>query len=274
MFRVYWENLKKMVVAPIFPLTIIIGVIIYLTGTVYTDDIGSSYSVFSIIFSEDGQKITELIEKTSYELIIGDDKSYMRMFATILTALPYISIICVRNLDNSIRFELIRSSRRKYSMGLILSILTVAGLVMTISYAIYSVILYLIMPDVIFDGQMKSMIIKKMAGIFLYGVANVYGAVGLSAFVRNKYLVACIPFMAKYLICMEIGQLSIDFALAGKYKLIQYINYIVPESVCNVFISGQETQDVVMMLGTLATLVLISYIAYRVSMEKRWDCGA
>lgn len=271
MFRIWLEYIKKMIINPIFPISVVIGTVIYMTGNIYMDDMGTGYSLFSVLFSGERVELIEMIGKTSCDVMMEEDKSYMWMFAVILTSLPYISVISAGSINSSLRFELIRCNRGAYCRGLVLAVITVAGLIMVASYAAYMAVVSVVLPEGEAGVSLTGFMLKRFAGMFVYGIESVCASLLLSAFVRNRYLVACIPFMLKYLICMEIGELTMKLGQAGEPKTAMLLTYVVPESVKNILFVEREQFN--MMSGVAAGLVVMSYAVYRISMEKRWDCG-
>ena len=98
--------------------------------------------------------------------------------------------------------------------------------------------------------------------MFIYGMTSVMLTLLISAFVRNKYLMLCIPFMLNYFWS----------GLVDKYisanKFIQYCSPLSPSMLFH--LQWNEGRKVLMFWTCFIFVILaLSYIV----MEKRCDCG-
>ena len=104
--------------------------------------------------------------------------------------------------------------------------------------------------------------------MFLYGFISTAPAVMLTSFVRNKYLVMCIPFFFKYAITQTCIKLSSDTEQSVNMQKIT--NIIAPDSVVNAFYYPEKYAILIYNLF----LVILAFTLYTVIYNRRFDSGA
>lgn len=272
-----------------FVIAFIMAVFLMLSGYIYTDDINEkAYSVISLMTMKNPEMIAEQAGLNWRDIYLMETPGYIWMFAPVIVTLPYIAVLCPGNSNTNIRFELFRTSKKRYILGKVISGMFVSGMIMAIAQVIYGAICFFtIGNDYISDNNMMNVytsvgitrIIYKYFGklslyflrciaAFLYGMLSSLTVIFLSAIIKNKYLVFSIPFMLNYFYVMFMSN-GIKKIIKG--SLLIKINQIFMHSrIQSVFL---YEKDVMIMIGLFIIIqFLVVYATHYLIMERRCDC--
>ena len=115
--------------------------------------------------------------------------------------------------------------------------------------------------------------LKNLAVTFLYGAFWSAPAVFLTSFIRNKYLVLCVPFFFKYAIgavCLKIQSEAVSSGQMSSEKILHLIGVIYPDSLILV---GQSMVDAKEILSFFGLTLLAFLILYLLLQMRRLDAG-
>lgn len=283
--RLIKEELKKMCSNVAFFIVIIATAVIYASGIIYTDlTTMTAYNLFSI-WMKPNYKIILANGGVSFEtLFLDGPDSYIWMFAPILVSLPFVALLCGAKKNNNIRFELMRVGKKSYILGKMVAAILAGGMAFLLGYFIYGVALYIMMPrggaaamehitwiysvtpqltELYEFGGLKLQLVLRLVGIFVFGMTTVVLPFAVSAFIRNKYLVICVPFMMNYFLTVFLEKM---YGIAPKLASI-----MLPTNPAELFRFNLERAHWILLywLGC----VIVTLILHYVLLSRRCDCG-
>ncbi|MGN0375516.1 MAG: hypothetical protein ACI4EN_08460 [Butyrivibrio sp.] len=266
--RVFNQNRIKMVSGTAFIVACITALILFLSSTVYYSlDTGRVYNIISLLFSAERKSILDGGSISASELFYRENNGYMMMFAPIVAAIPYISVSSGSNNNNNLRFEIFRSGKTSYVLGNLFSAMTVGGIIFSVTYCIYGVVLYTVIGV---GSYILKDVVLKIISMFLYGAVSVLPSYFLAVFIRNKYIVLCIPFMLNYLMILLwskiIPEIVIQNEMAGRALEVMQLS-----NIQNVWNMGSCYSAFYVAWYTL--IIIIIFIINRLYTERRCDCG-
>lgn len=277
------QELKKTVVNTGFFVCVLITLILFLLTTCYVDvNTGKSYSVIETLLFIKHQKICEDVSFASCNIIQWAVSGYFLMFIPIIAAFPFIPNFCAERNSGLIRFTIQRSGRMLYYVTKFLSALLGGGLAVLLAYMIFMLIIYLNFPSLnsyslsdemlalYKQNAMPINIIKSIFGIFIFGAMAVVPAFLISSFVKNRYLITCIPFMVVYLFSTSLTKLSYDGMEKNKPELIKIAQILKPETITKLS-HYEETVRGALIINFI--FLIVSFIAFVLIMNRRWDLG-
>lgn len=258
------QELYKIVTNYTFGIAVVGLTLIIMSGTVVTEvATATDYNFFQMVFMQ-GEKRKEMMEMyniTFERIFCTGTQGYLWMFASVFVSAPFVMMMCSAKKNSNIRFELFRSGKTEYVLGKCFASLICGGLVMSLSYALFSLGIRFVFPTgdalEIFDY------VKRFAELFLYGMTGTYITYILSGFMRNKYLVLCLPFMINYFVKT---QLSREKFMGNKIAVV-----INPVSPSYLFSTQSDLRKWILIFWAGAFIAGI--MLYRFALERRCDCG-
>ena len=112
-----------------------------------------------------------------------------------------------------------------------------------------------------YENILNLFLFKKLMSVLAWGIINTIPCIALSEFIRNKYLILCIPFVLNYFISTFLSGIL-------PYKVMKYIN---PGNYQSVFLMEKETW--IPCVGILSVIVISCIVLKKVLFERRCDCG-
>ena len=243
--------LKRICKNKIYWLAVLSALVLLLCSVIYTDPTtGETFTFLSLFYNEDMQSRLGYGSISFRNIFMGYNLyNYLWMFAPIIVGIP-----CVLN-QRTERFVLFRGSKNGYFFSKYVSNLVLGGAIMVLAQMLFMFIgmglmQYLtivkqmeITPEPLWDTYMA----QRLWDIFCDSVLQTIPGILLAEFIRNKYLILCVPFVWKYLMDMFVMS-WIPFEVQMK---------ILPE------------ENPVVFAGVLlACGILIKVVA-----ERRCDCG-
>lgn len=242
--RRVWKN-------KIYWLAVLSALVLLLCSVIYTDSsTGETFTFLSLFYNEDMQSRLGYGAVSLRGIFMGYNlNNYLWMFAPIIVGIP-----CVLN-QRTERFVLFRGSKNGYFLCKYISNLVLGGGILVLAQVLFvfvgmGLVQYLIIikkmnitPEPLWDSYMA----QHLWDIFCDGVLNTIPGILLAEFIRNKYLILCVPFVWNYLVSM--------FLLSW-----------VPLKVRQVLLPEENPIAYAMLL--LACGALIKVVA-----ERRCDCG-
>lgn len=269
-------------------------VILCFSANIYTDTIKNDrYSAFSALRAFDREFMLSDMLFCSFNVIMQAAGSWLPMFIPIISAFSFVPIMCDEYESRSVRFEIFRTSRTSYHISRFVTSFLCGGLAVTIGYAAFSGLSCILFPSINdYPQAEKEMfiellsdsfpelvstemipILKILGSMFLYGAVSALPAVTLTAVIRNKYLVLCIPFFLKYALgqlCMKLqSQTLADYTNIDE-KLLRIVAIIHPDGLAHLTQAGENTIAVLVYNG-IFVLILLS--VYLIIQTRRTDCG-
>lgn len=259
-----WQELYKIVTNYTFLISVAGLAIIILSGTIVTEaGTFKDYNVFQLAFMQE-EKRKEMIGMygLTYERIFCmGTQGYLWMFAPVFVSAPFVVLMCSAKKNSNIRFELFRSGKTEYVLGKLFASLVCGGLVMSLSYALFSVAIHFILPTGNTLGTLDY--VKRFTEMFFYGMTSTWITYILSGFMHNRYLVLCIPFMINYFVKTQLNR--------GKFMGSKIASVVNPGSPSYLFSMEGSIKKWILIFWVGAFIA--GTVVYRFALERRCDCG-
>ena len=196
----------------IYWLAILSALVLLLCSVIYTDPLsGQKYTFLSLFYVEDMQMLLQYGELSMHDILMEYGISnYLYMFCPIIVGIPCILTQKVE------RFELFRTSKNRYFLYKYVSNLVLGGCIMLTAHLLFdfvgTALAYVIaaMAETPFAqiSIWDSYLAQKLVSVFCEGMRNALPGILLAEFLRNKYLILCIPFVWNYFVTMFVGSSS------------------------------------------------------------------
>jgi len=283
--RYFRTELIKMYTNISFVIMIIFTAVIYMTNTIYIDSMSTkSYNMFQIIGMKNRKENLKAYGISFESIFLGTGSGYISMFGPVIAAVPFVMLFSNARKNTNVRFEIMRTGKKEYLIGKFLSAMVCGGSVIMLGYLLYGLVSLIVLPgakeqfeiDEVISGFMAVKSVRYLYGklgigilylvrsmeMFVYGMTSVMLTMLISAFVHNKYLVLCIPFMLNYFWSGLINK------YLSRSVLIQYCTPSYPSMIFH--LQWNEGRRVLVFWTSFMLIILaLSYIV----MEKRCDCG-
>lgn len=244
--------IKRTVLNKKYWLSSLAALVLLLCCTLYINpENGQKYLFISAFYNKD---IIERIHLGAIDLksiFLGYDSGYLWMFASIIVNFP-----CLIN-QKTERFLIFRTGKNRYIFGKYFSNLILSGFMMTISYFIFLIICMILVKENLFDIYA----FKKLVSVFLWGMYMAIPGLILSEYIRNKYLILCIPFVINYFMCTFITKIV-------KYDIHKFF---APDSFQILLLT--ENKQIIVSSIILTVLIIIGVVNRKILFERRLDCG-
>lgn len=229
MLRIFSMQMKKLLCSPLFYASVIaITVMCFCAPLHRNEQTGNSDSVLSCMLQYTKEEMVNegvMSDFSLYHVFLeGMNGWALMMFIPVIAAIAAVNVFCDERNSREKREILIRSGQKQYIAGSSLFFMVSGGLVCLSGYALYFLIAGFFFPHMAsFPAGEVSMYFDSMlwpgsaaAGLyascglwavyalklflfFVYGTLMVLPALVLAGFLRNKYLIVCIPFFLKYI---------------------------------------------------------------------------
>ena len=200
-------SFRKIFTAGGFWLCVGMSVLLLFTTAVYTDmTTQNRYSVISALTDLTAEERVQHFELCRTVVMMNVRSSWFTMFVPIITAFCFVPQMCAERDSSAVRFQMFRSSKLKYNVTQFVSGTVAAGVAVLIGYALFCGAVHFLFPAPSeYSGWNAEMIAshgfsfpKLLLEVGLYGMFHSIPAMFCTAVMRNKYLIMCIPFFAKY----------------------------------------------------------------------------
>lgn len=214
---------------------------------------------------------------------------YFIMFAPLLTGAAVIPLLCEERESGMLRVTLFRCGKKQMTAGRLIAVLCSGGLVLALGYLLFCALIYFFVPQGEDMEAMQNLFLlmrvpwlqacpvllqstviwlQRVVGVFLYGAVSVGWTYLLSIVVRNRYLIACIPFMLVDFMQKRLEAASMANELQGGLEL--WDRYLHPVNVLEV---GWEPAQSAVILGIYVCMwAFFGWLSFR-ALERKVDCG-
>lgn len=197
--RVWITELKSACSELLFLFSLLLGIILLMTGSIYTDENGKSYHAISLLYYCVKERKLNYDEFFVNELVkTGTTFSHFWMYAPLVVLIPLAVILIVEKKDKFQIFKISRVNYGAYAVGRFLATFTVGGMTLFGSvffYGIY-IMLFFLQGEQFFGIKELFVLCMKY---FLYGGISTIPGYLISIYSKNIYLFLCIPFIFNYL---------------------------------------------------------------------------
>ena len=274
-------EVKKYLSNYVFYVAIVAVALLLLSGTIFINpETGKQYNTFSMFNKSNLDMLLNIGRVNFYDVFLSESASYLWMFAPVLAGLPLSVLICGERKNSLTRFEVFRVGKKKYTLHKLFAGMVSGGLIFVIGYIIFLIVLYLLiyetkdvdmygfgMNDYMVNNSqickfafskigIAGLILLKLVSVFLYGMFSTVITFAISSFMKNKYMVLCVPMIINYFWIMIAG------------KQTNAVRLLKPQVLENIF-SVEDKYIFILFAG----LVVVSAIIYMAFLERRCDCG-
>lgn len=279
--RVITVQFRKIFTMTGFYTSVLLTVILLFCAQIYADAMTSDrYSAVTALMNFDRGEMLRHFELCSYNVIRNARSGWFTLFVPLSTAFCFVPLMCAERDNNALRFQIVRSSKLKFNLSRYFSGIFAGGLSAALGYAVFSGLIFILFPGKsefaqFFDGQGDEDVLgflKILLGVWLYGMFWSMPAMFCTSFLKNKYLIICIPFFIKYGVA-QTSQMLMQHILNDPEKvntpLASFVNIISPESL--MFFEYYPGAGVFIFYGGLSALLLAGYLL----LQRTWrDQGA
>lgn len=243
---------KRIFSDKIYWLSVMAAIFLLLCSIVYRDPLtGEKYTFISLFYDETVREVLENGGISMNNILLGYDSGYLWMFCPIIAGIP-----CVLTKKTE-RFVLFRTSKNTYFLSKYVSNLLTSGAILLIAYLVYMTLAMILMNENLWTMSLG----KKLLSVCCWGVMSAIPSIVLSEFVKNKYLILCIPFVLNYFMDIFLGNIV-------PYQIWQYIS---PMTYQSLFLYDQKM--IASCSAIMVTMILLCGALKKLIMERRCDCG-
>lgn len=285
-----WQDIKKTVGNYSFVVCAIITVALCFTAQVYTNwETGKSYMVIDIIKEFSYEQMLENSSFSFTTVFALSTGGYLAMFLPIISAFPFIPNFCSERNSGLVRLTIFRTGKYRYYFSKFISAIIGGGLAVTLGYLVYAVIISFIFPmpmeytpdpalveaGIEKIATVKTVLVsvaKQLVGSFVFGAVSTVPAFFFASFIRNRYVITCLPFMITYMFTTAITKLSMNLWAENTTEAWDKANKIYslqPSSLTSIVYSDQRK----LMIAFYGGFTVISLVAFIVIMNLRVDKG-
>ena len=273
------EEIKMIVTNLSFYIAILVTALICLSGTIYIDlDTGEEFNVFQIMFKGSKSVNVDPVIMNDSKAVLEGTASYLNMFAPMIVAIPFVILVCGEKKNSLSKFELLRVNKNRYTLGKLFAVLIAGGCIMVSGYGLYVLVSNCVLPaaeqDMSMEFQMMTLnristaayhslginglYLIKFVCMFLYGSVSTMLAFAISSFLKNRYLVLCIPFIMHYFFSM-IQESITKVSIPGLSDISEIYRF-----------DDEKSRKIVILI---VTEIVLSAVLYRIVLDRKCDCS-
>jgi hypothetical protein len=266
-----------------FLISILITFALLFTVEVYTDSLtGKAYNVMEafLLLDEEIIKIEPVFAST--QILKNTFSSYFIMFIPIIAAFPFIPNFCAERNGGLLRFAIQRTGKFRYYIAKFLSSILGGGLCVLFGYLLFSLVVTIAFPSIAdyelskevadFYSESNTIIhiLLSTIGIFLYGCFSTVPAFVLASFVKNRYIITCVPFMITYLYSSSLTKLIYDGIETQNQRWVDIGTTLKPEAVSRLYLQDTMSRNSLLIYAAFAVACFFLFVLI---MNRRCDFG-
>lgn len=277
--RALLNEMKKNTGSLAFIVSAIAVTVLFFASGIYTDPVsGRTYSIFECVFALDSEFIKSNYEFSSIMVFLRGVNEYLLMFMPVLTAVSYISVFGSEFESTFYRYEMFRTQKKYIAVSKFCGGVINGGMVAVVGTILYGLVVLFLFPsfgsyqmdteiiEMLFPDNVVIIIIKRLAGMFLYGMFSSILSVVLSALIRNVYVVLCLPFMITYLYSMALNKIALSEEVLYTETFTK-IQLLYPQSIIYLF----DNSSAVITLLLNMVFVIVALCVYTVILVRKGD---
>lgn len=266
-----------------FVFSVLITFCLLFTTQVYTDITdGKTYNVLESYLQLRQDVVYSTPEFASILILQKTLSSYFVMFIPIIAAFPFIPNFCAERNSGLIRYAILRTGKSQYYITKFLSALFSGGFSVLLGYLLFFFVISVTFPSIAdynLPNELLSLYIGSnilltialaVAGVFLYGSISTIPAFLLAAFVKNRYIITCVPFMITYLYSSSLTKLIYDSVLKQNQKQINFYTMLKPESISCLYRQDNISRNSMLIFLCFGVACFLIFVLI---MNRRRDYG-
>lgn len=293
--RLIKVNLSKVLTSVGFYACVLLTVLLCFTAQAYYDITENrNYSVIGVLSEFTREEMLTDSQFSAYQILSCVSSGWLSLFIPIIAAFPLMPLICDERESKCVRYSAFRSAKFSFSTGNFLTALMSGGLAVLCGFVLFAVLVYTLFPNISeYAPELKEsaewwisgtyplfekygypyLVALDFVEMFLYGALSAIPALIMTAFMKNKYLVLCIPFFLKYLVMQlhtGIMRKAIYNVENVDQKLLDILSVTEPDAMGDIFSYGETMWRNVLFH---AVLLIAAFALYYAVMNRRVDCG-
>jgi len=288
-------NLRKIVTSPGFYLCILFTLVLCFTAEAYTDyGENKVYSVIGAWFRFTKEEMLLHTELSAYQMLRKATGGWLATFLPIIAAFPMLPILCDESTSKNVRYSAHRGTRTSFIAGRCLTAMLSGGLAVLCGFALFAGGGFLMFPSIgEYAPELREMsewwiagtyplfskfgysylVLLEFVEMLLYGAFYAVPALMVSAFLKNKYFVLCIPFFFKYMANYIHTGLTVnayESIETADATLLEMLSATDPDALGELFSYGDTLWRT---LSYHMILLLFAFLLYFVIMNRRVEFG-
>lgn len=288
-------SLQKAFTSPGFYLCVLFTLILCFTAEGYIDYAENrTYSVFGAWLAFPRSEMLTNTGMSAYQMLSKATGGWLATFLPIVAAFPFLPLLCDESTSKNVRYSVHRGTKASFVAGRFLTAMISGGLAVLRGFALFAAAVYLMFPNVgAYAPELREtaewwiagtyslfpkfgypyLMVMDFVEMFLYGAFFAVPALLVSAFLKNKYFVLCIPFFFKYLVnyiytgAKIKAYESYDMVDEGIFEMLSVTD---PDALGNLFSYGETLWKNLLLH---AVLLLFAYLLYQIAMNRRVEFG-
>ena len=245
------------------------------------------------------EMIKQQAEMNAWNIFCSVGGTWFAMFAPILSAFPFVPAILNNRITQSARFIISRIGKRCYQMGNICGTFLSGGIAVTLGYALFGTVVWLLFPsmseyseqsvtivvemqtygkpawyaEAIMEQRFFLPIAVQLGQMFLYSGCTSLLSLVFASFVKNPYVVLCMPFFCTY----GWAQINTRFSAIAyadldniNMNLGRFASLTSPRALLSLI---GFSCDIPLVLSIHLGFALLLCIVFYLIMTGRGDCG-
>lgn len=273
-------DLHKTMLSTGFVAAIFVAFLLCFTENIYIDSSTmQAYSVFEALFRFNRAFMERDISFCSLSVFKSTFSGYSAMFLPVLASFPFVFSQSAERNSGNIRFAIFRTKRLKYYLSKFICAVLGGGICVMLGVLLFGIVSWCIFPglecypqpDTEYfapDGVLAE-IGKKLLSALIYGGINAVPAFFLSSFCRNRYIILCVPFLARFMLDTAAKKITTDLPDHKIYEMVFPFESCAPSQIP--YLNAGAT-----LYSTIAVTVFFSaamLLGYIIIMERRTDKG-
>lgn len=291
-------SLRRTLGSAAFWYCVLAAAVLYFTAIIgYDFETGDDLMIAQLLFRSGD--VRNNAAYSAFGVFVSGRNTGLALFVPVIAAFPYVTLLCNERASQSARLAIIRAGKPQYTLGSVFGAAVSGGLTMLFGYALFGIAVWLLFPhlsdyplehaagfigtliwsqpqwfaEAAANGNLLLPALSRLTEVFLWGALYSLPALALSAFVRNPYVVICVPFFLTYVHHRVTLSLT-----ALVYSDFEHINEPLARALA---LTSPAAIERLFSYGKDAPLVLTVHLAFGcvlgsvccIIMNGRTDCG-
>lgn len=273
---------KKIFTSGGFYLCVLSTLILLFCAEVYAEPLtGNCYSAIRALLEFNREEMLQKLELCDILVMRSARGGWFTLFSPMIAAFCFVPSMCAERGNNALRFQIVRSSKLKFSLSQYFSGIISGGIAVALGYALFCGMVFFLFPGKsdfgdLYAQRLESIVFdlpKAMLGIWLYGAFWSVPAMFCTSVMQNKYLIMCIPFFIKYGISQTVQRLT-QLAFADFENINYTLSRITFIANPDALMYLGDTPDYGWILLNFGIFFALFSGCFLIIQRNRRDCGA